>query len=112
MKRIIKFISPGAYPFSIFCILLIFIILYRSFDLPTPEKLNASLRNLYLDYGLIIVLISAVIESLFIIGIYLPGSLAIILAVYYMGTDVNALFNIGLICYFGFLLSFFLNYQL
>lgn len=95
------------------CILLsVFIFLYRIFDLPSPSDLSQLIVKWYKSYGLVIVFFSAIAESLFVISIYLPGSLAIILAVYSLGSNFENLLFICLYVIIGFTISNIINYFL
>lgn len=112
MKKLLNFLAPGFFPFSLCILLGVFIILYRLFDFPQPEELAQYIVKSYEQYGLVIVFVSAIIESLFMLGIYLPGSLAIVLAVFSLGNNNYNLFYIGSLAVFGFTVSNIINYFL
>src|SRR3989338_552338 len=112
MNRIFNFLSPGFFPFSLCIFLGVFILFYRIFNLPSPSELTQQIVKWYEIYGFIVVFISAIAESLFMLSIYLPGSLAIVLAVYSLGYSSQNLFIIGTIVVAGFTISNIVNYLL
>jgi membrane protein DedA with SNARE-associated domain len=112
IRKISSFFSPGFFPFSICLLLGLFVVVYRLFNLPSPSELTQLIVSWYQSYGLLIVFISAIAESLFMLSIYLPGSLAIVLAVYSLGHSVEYLFLIGLYVSIGFTISNVMNYYL
>lgn len=112
MKKLLNFLSPGFFPFSICLLLGLFVLFYRAVNLPSPHELTKYIVDWYESYGLLIVFISAIAESLFMISIYLPGSLAIVLAVYSLGYSTENLFLIGLYVSVGFTISNVINYFL
>lgn len=112
IKKVLLFISPGIFPFSICLLLILFSILYRIISLPTPEDLINIYRVLFESYGLWILFISAIVEGLFIIGLYFPGSLTIALSVLILGNTTLDLFLIGSISYVAFMLSNIMNYYI
>lgn len=112
MSKIYKFLNPGLFLFSIGIFLFIIIIFYESLDLPSNKEIVTYLRLLFEEYGLIVVLIGAIIESLFMISIYLPGSAVIILSVILLGDKIENLLLITLLTVIGFTTSNFINYFL
>lgn len=112
IKKVLLFISPGIFPFSICLLLILFSVLYRIISLPTPEDLINIFRVLFESYGLWILFASAIVEGLFIIGLYFPGSLTIALSVLILGNTPLDLFLIGSISYVAFMLSNIMNYYI
>ena len=111
-KKIYEFLSPGFFPFSLSILLGVFIILYRLFDLPSPAVLSQYIIDWYREYGLMIVLVCAIVEALFMLGIYFPGSLAILLAVFSLGDSYKNLVIIGGLAIAGFTVANVINYYL
>ncbi len=112
MKTVIKFISPGFFPFTICLFLIVFIVLYRILNLPSPQELILLIEKWFNQYGLWLLFFAALIEGFFVIGMYFPGSLAIALAVYTLGKTPIDLFYIGGISFIAFLIANILNYYL
>jgi membrane protein DedA with SNARE-associated domain len=111
-KKFNNFIAPAVFPFSLCFFLLLFAALYRILNLPSPTELIIILEKLFSSYGFWIVFFCALIEGIFIIGLYFPGSLAIAISVLILGKTPLDLFFIGIISYFAFMISNILNYYL
>ncbi|MGV8018305.1 MAG: DedA family protein [Ignavibacteria bacterium] len=112
LKKFLDLISPGAFQFSICILMVLFSLLYRLLNMPAPAELINSFEHLFETYGLWVVFFSALIEGIFLVGMYFPGSFAIVLAVYFLGKTPNNLFYIGCISYTSFLISNIINYFL
>ncbi len=112
IQNFYNFISPAIFPFSLCIFLIIFSLIYRVLDLPSPQELIPIIKKWFDVYGLIILFIAAFIEGIFIIGFYFPGSLAIALSIYILGETPYDLFLIGSIAFIAFLFSNILNYFL
>jgi membrane protein DedA with SNARE-associated domain len=77
MRRALKII---ALPLAVLAVFGLLYAIWRVLDLP-PEETLAQIAKSYLDrYGIAIVLISAFLEGLLLIGWYFPGNLVIVLA--------------------------------
>lgn len=82
-------------------------------DLPPEETLVRIAQDLFERYGVGIVLAAAILEGLFLVGWYLPGTLVIMLAFILAGQDaprvafIAALAITGL--YFAYLINFFVG---
>lgn len=112
MKAIVKFISPGLFPFTICLFLIGFIVLYRMLNLPSPQELIFFIEKWFNQYGLWLLFFAAFVEGVFVVGLYFPGSLAIALAVYTLGKTPLDLFFIGSISFMAFFIANILNYYL
>jgi membrane protein DedA with SNARE-associated domain len=112
MKKLTNLLLPGVFPLSICIFFGLFIFLYRVFGLPSPSELVTLIVKWFNLYGYWLLLLAAFLEGLFVIGMYFPGSLAIALAIYSLGKTPIDLFYIGIISFFAFMLSNFLNYYL
>lgn len=111
-KKIYHFILPGIFPFTMCFFLLLFSIIYHIFNLPSPLELSHIIERWFNQYGLWLLFFAALVEGLFVIGMYFPGSLSIALAVYTLGKTTLDLFYIGSIAYSAFLIANILNYYL
>jgi membrane protein DedA with SNARE-associated domain len=84
LRRILKII---AFPLAVLGIFALLYAVWVALDLP-PEKTIIAIGKSYLDrYGLVIVLVCAVVEALVLIGWYFPGTLVIIFAMIVAGDD-------------------------
>ncbi len=112
MQRVIKFFQPGIFPFSICILLLIFILIYRLFSLPSPQELVVIIVDWFNEYGFKLLFIAAFLEGIFIFGMYFPGSLVIALSIYTFGNSGTNLVIIGSISFFAFLIANICNFFL
>lgn len=55
----------------------------RVFGLPGPEALISLFENAYRNQPVLVILLGAFLETTFMVGLYLPGSFVIFLAVYF-----------------------------
>lgn len=103
---------PGHLPFALGMAFLTFAFVYRSVDFPQPSELAEIGRSLYAEYGIIVLLIAAFIEGIFMVNFYFPGSFVILLAVFLSEKSPEALGAIVLWSVVGFLLATVINYVL
>lgn len=111
-KKSIQFFKPGVFPFSLVFFFLLFILIYRLFDLPDPTEIARISSSLYEKYGLWVLLISSFAEGLFMISLYFPGSFVIVFAVIVFGNNSVQLLFVALISIVGFTLANIINYYL
>src|SRR2546423_4905297 len=84
MRRVLKII---AFPLAVLAVFGLLYAVWLAVDLP-PEETMIAAAKYYLDrYGIVIVLISAYLEGLLLIGWYFPGTLVIILALVFAAPD-------------------------
>ena len=84
LRRALKII---AFPLAVLAVFGLLYAIWLALDLP-PEETMIAAAKYYLDrYGVVIVLISAYLEGLLLIGWYFPGTLVIILALVFAGPD-------------------------
>ena len=84
LRRILKII---AFPLAVLAVFGLLYAIWLALDLP-PEETMIAAAKFYLDrYGVVIVLISAYLEGLLLIGWYFPGTLVIILALVFAAPD-------------------------
>src|SRR5256885_14961557 len=84
LRRALKII---AFPLAVLAVFGLLYAFWLALDLP-PEETIIAAAKFYLDrYGVVIVLISAYLEGLLLIGWYFPGTLVIILALVFAGPD-------------------------
>ena len=84
LRRALKII---AFPLAVLAVFGLLYAIWLALDLP-PEETIIAAAKFYLDrYGVVIVLISAYLEGLLLIGWYFPGTLVIILALVFAGPN-------------------------
>lgn len=111
-QRLYKFLKPGLFQFSIVVFLSIFILIYDNSALPNSMEISDYFIHLYETYGLIIIVLAAFLEGLFMLSMYLPASLVIVLSAFALGFDIWTLTKIGLLSILGFTCVNILNYYL
>lgn len=112
IKQFKFFLKPGLFQFSIVLLLITFNFVYYKLNLPNSSIISDFFINKYSEYGLIIIFFAAFLEGLFMLSIYLPGSLVIVLSAFALGFDIKTLFQIGIISLAGFSSVNIINYYL
>src|SRR4051812_4891264 len=100
-------ISPLTIGLLAFYFLVIVIIRWK---IPSAEKIITYITNLYQHYGYGIVFVSGILEAMFLIGLYFPGSVAILLGAVVARSGVVSLPLIILIGTLGILIGYTINY--
>ena len=111
-KQVAKFFKPGLYIFSVASIFGVLVVLYEPLGLPSNKEVITWLTDLFYSYGVIIVLLASFIESIFMLSMYLPGSIVMVLSIAVLGDTVTNLFLIGLLSLCGYTLANLINYYL
>jgi membrane protein DedA with SNARE-associated domain len=107
MRRALKII---AFPLAVLAIFGLLYAIWRLLDLP-PEETLARIAKDYLErYGIIIVLISAYLEGLLLIGWYFPGTLVIVLALIFAAPQPERFALIALLAGSGLFAAFATNF--
>ncbi len=109
---ILAFIKPGLLPYLLALILAIFAMIYEVVGLPSPADIVQSLKDLILSGGFLTFAFIAFVEALFMLSIYFPGSLVIVLTVIYFDQSVIQLIQILALCILGFLCANVVNYYI
>jgi membrane protein DedA with SNARE-associated domain len=110
LHALFGFARPGMMPLFFGLAFLTFAVLYQMLGLPSPAKIIATVRPLYLDYGPVIIIPAAFVEGAFMVSFYFPGSFVILLSVVLSDRSVISLVEIGLLSLIGFVLANVLNY--
>lgn len=85
-KELTKYSKNDFYlPVLIFILYLIFFLTIRGY-IPTGEELINIFGNLYANYGYSILIISAFLESLFLINLFVPGQISMALGIIFTRT--------------------------
>ena len=112
MRVLKEFLAPGVIPFALAILFAIASMTYGLLGLPSPAELASMGRDLYLKYGLLVLFAAALLEGLFMVNIYLPGSFVIVLSVYLSDRSVSELAAIAAVTWTAFLLASVVNYLL
>lgn len=78
--------------------------------IPGPEKIVSLLETLYARHGYSVVLISALIEGIFLLNYYFPGSSAILLGVIFASRSGLSVPLVIALAVSGFFISYSINY--
>jgi len=108
-KDILRILSL---PLTFVVVYLILALIWKVFALPTDEKLVSIVSSLFNHYGLVIILVSAFIEGLLLLGQYFPGSFVIFLGVISAGKDVVRASEVVGVVSIAFFFAYLCNYLL
>src|SRR5688572_18781666 len=112
VQKFKAFISPGIIQFILAFILILLMVIDYWFNLFNISEFIDYSKTLFNNYGLLIIIVAAFIESFFMIGLYLPGSAVILLSVITSDYSASSLFKIGLYSLLGFTIANIANYYL
>ena len=110
MNRIKDLISALWLPLFAFAALAMFYFVWIILDLPPRDEVVEIARHYFELYGLIVILIAAIIEGTLLIGWYFPGSLVIVVGAVIAGKDIALLFEVFVATTLGFWIAFIFNY--
>lgn len=79
-------------------------------NLPSREEVIALSRIYFEQYGLVSILVAAIIEAALFIGWYFPGSLVIVLGVILAGKDIELLLGVFMATTIGFWIAYTFNF--
>ena len=111
-ESIKEFLRPGFVPFALAGLFALTSLGYSLLGLPSAAELASTGRALYLQYGLAVLLAAALLEGIFMINLYLPGSFVIVLSVFLSDKSINELSVIAVVTWVGFFLASLANYFL
>jgi membrane protein DedA with SNARE-associated domain len=117
IEKIKKEITENKEIFISFAIVLVILFsvfgLWNYFDLPDQKDLVEIVQGFFTKYGLPVIFIASILESLLLIGNYFPGSLVIFLGVSMAsGMPMVAAKTIAVVCagmYIGYNINYFLG---
>jgi membrane protein DedA with SNARE-associated domain len=99
-----------ALPLAVLAVFLILYAVWVALDLP-PEETIIAIAKSYLDrYGVVIVLVSAYLEGLLVIGWYFPGTLVIIFALIVSGQDIPRVAQVAALAGSGLFAAYVTNF--
>lgn len=84
--------------------------LWGYFNMPNQEEIVSIVTSFFQKYGLIVIFLAAIIESIILIGGYFPGSLVIFLGVASSSGDPVRAFKVLLLASFGALIGYTIDY--
>jgi membrane protein DedA with SNARE-associated domain len=117
-KRSIETMRPAktpkliAVPLILIAIVISLFFVRQAFHFPTDEELRPIIRKLFEGYGLLIVLASALIEGLFAIGWYFPGTTIILFCLLFAGDNPVDVLTIAIAASLGVSLAHAANYAI
>jgi len=79
-------------------------------ELPPRDEVVEISRHYFETYGLIIILLAAIIEGALFVGWYFPGSLVIVVGVVLAGKNLDQLLGVYLATTIGFWVAFVFNF--
>ena len=99
-----------ALPLFFLGVFLLLYLVWKILDLPPNDELIRIAKEYFEKYGLVTVLISAVIEGLLLIGWYYPGSLVIVLGVIFAGKDLARVVEVVSVIIVGLFVAYIINF--
>jgi membrane protein DedA with SNARE-associated domain len=107
MRRALKIV---AFPLAVLAVFCLLYAIWRALDLP-PEETLVRIAQTYLDrYGVAIVLVSAYLEGLLLIGWYFPGTLVIVLALIFAAGEPTRFMFVAAIGGLGLFSAYVTNF--
>lgn len=108
IKYYLKLLSP---PLTLLLVFISLWIIWWVFNLPPAEELARSVEGLFDKYGLPVILVSAIIEGMLLIGGYFPGVFVIFIGVILADSPAEAVIMV-VVGTIGLFLAHILNYFL
>ena len=99
-------------PLSALIFYLTILLLWKIGIILSPEGIVTLLENLYENYGLMGLFISAFLEGIVYLGLYFPGSFIIALSVILSDGKISSFFVISLVVTLALILTSIINYIL
>jgi len=101
-----------ALPLILLIVLISLIALWKLLKLPPEEELIALVQKYFDLYGYWVVLVSAILETLLLVGWYFPGGFIIFLGVLFASANISRVAGVVTLVIIGSLLALSLNYLL
>lgn len=112
LTEIKKFFTSAIFEYSIAFLFLVYLLTYNLLGLPSVENLFKLMEVAFQQYGLALLFFGLIIEGLFMVGFYFPGSVVAFGAVIFLGETYIDVFIIILIGSIALILVNILNYIL
>ncbi len=90
----------------------LFYLIWEILDLPKQAEMMVIAERYFNNYGLMAVFLSAMLEGLFLFGLYFPGSFVVLLSVTLFGDDPNTMISIIFVVILGLLSAYSINFAL
>jgi len=110
MDNLKKVVSLIWLPLFALAAVAMFYAVWMLLDLPPRDDVVELARQYFEKYGLITILIAAIIEGALFVGWYFPGSLVIVVGAVFAGKDLGQLFEVFLATTIGFWIAFTFNF--
>lgn len=112
-RRVYQFIKPGMLPFTLAAVIALVVALNSWLDvLPSARVITKTAQAWYSSYGLIVLVLAGLIEGLFLIGLYFPGSLIIAVSVFALPSSLPTYIAIALTATATFTVTAIINYAI
>lgn len=98
--------------FLLFCVVYLGIVFFLGDRIRDPKMLLASLTDLYARFGYSLVFLAGVLEGMFLVGMYIPGSAIIYTGIALSKTGAFSPLGMALLGNAGLLVGFCINYVL
>ena len=99
-----------ALPLAVLAVFALLYAIWVALDLPPEETIIEIARGYFARYGIVIVLVCAVIEGLLLVGWYFPGTLVIIFALIVAADDVARVAQVAALAGSGLLAAYVVNF--
>ncbi len=109
-EKIISLLKLLIVPISLLAAYLVVWVIWRSFGLPTDERLAQITQGWFNKYGIIVVFISGMIEGILLLGQYYPGGLVVFLGVISAGHNIPKVIGVVSIVSLAFLIGYTIDY--
>lgn len=91
--------------------LLSFLVGYRILGLPEPDQLSAIATDMFAEYGYSVFFLAACLESVLVVGVYLPGTLVLFVGLAFVSQGLSGqLILAGIATWSGLISAAALNY--
>lgn len=107
-----KYLRLAVAPLSVLALFSLIGLAWKILNLPSESEMVSVIRSYFDTYGILLVFVSSIVESAFIVGVYAPGGLVIFLGVILSGGDpLRALMTVASVV-LGFLIGFSLDFYI
>lgn len=97
-------------PLLLFGVFLSLYVVWLLLDLPSEQEIVATAKNYFARYGLVTVLVSAMLEGLLVVGWYFPGTLVMAVGLILASHDATRFIQTGAFAALGVLTAYVINF--
>ena len=112
LQRINRVLEPATFQILLASLIGLLNIVYEPLGLPSSAQIIKLAEGFFAQYGLWVLFVAALLEGLFMISIYFPGSFVIFITVLLSDRTLITLVQIGVVAWVGFMLVGAVNYLL